>query len=128
MFKTHNPKSIAPPAATYVHGLEIPANARLFFVAGQTGIRPDGSIPETVEEQADQCWKNISVILAEAGLGIPDTVKITSFITKAEHVRRYGAVRDTYLGSHRPTTTLLVVQGLARPELLVEVEAIAAGV
>lgn len=126
MFRKFNPKSIAPPAATYVHGLEVPPNARLFFVAGQTGMRPDGSIPASIEEQADQTWKNISAILAEGGMGIGDLVKVTSFLTRPEHLKQYGAVRDKYLGEHRPTTTLLVISGLARPEYLVEVEAIAA--
>jgi 2-iminobutanoate/2-iminopropanoate deaminase len=126
MFRKFNPKSIAPPAATYVHGLEVPSNARLFFVAGQTGMRPDGSIPESLEEQADRCWKNISMILAEGGMGISDLVKVTSFVTGAGHLKQYGVVRDRYLGDHRPATTLLVVSGLARPEYLVEVEAIAA--
>lgn len=50
MFRKFNPKTIAPPAATYVHGLEVPPGARLFFVAGQTGMRPDGSVPESIEE------------------------------------------------------------------------------
>ena len=127
-FRKFNPKTVAAPAATYVHGLEVPANARLFFVAGQTGMRPDGSIPESIEEQSDQAWKNVSAILAEAGMGIGDLVKVTSFVTKAENLRKYGAVRDKHLGDHRPTTTLLVVSALARPEYLVEVEAIAAKV
>lgn len=126
MFRKFNPKVIAPPAATYVHGLEVPPNARLLFVAGQTGVRPDGSIPNSIEEQADQTWKNIAAILAEGGFGIGDLVKVTSFVTKPENLRQYGAVRDKYLGDHRPTTTLLVVSGLARPEYLVEVEAVAA--
>lgn len=59
-------------------------------------------------------------------MGIGDLVKVTSFVTRAENLRKYGAVRDRYLGEHRPTTTLLVVSGLARPEYLVEVDAIAA--
>ncbi|MDH5536237.1 MAG: Rid family hydrolase [Betaproteobacteria bacterium] len=128
MFRKFNPKSIALPAATYVHGLEVPPNVRLLFVAGQTGMRPDGSIPASIEEQADQTWKNISAILAEGGMGISDLVKVTSFLTKSGHLKQYGAVRDKYLGEHRPTTTLLVISGLARPEYLVEVEAIAAKV
>lgn len=126
MFRKFNPKTIAPPAATYSHGLEVPSNARLLFVAGQTGMRPDGSVPAAIEEQSDEVWKNISAVLAEGGMGIGDLVKVTSFVTKAENLKKYGAVRDQYLGDHRPATTLLVVSALARPEYLVEVEAIAA--
>jgi 2-iminobutanoate/2-iminopropanoate deaminase len=126
MFRKITPKSIAPPAATYVHGLEVSPNARLLFVAGQTGVRPDGSIPKTIEEQAHQTWRNVSAILVEGGMGIGDLVKVTSFVVGGDNLKKYGAVRDQYLGEHRPTTTLLVISGLARSEYLVEVEAIAA--
>ena len=126
MLRRLNPKSVAPPAATYVHGLEVAPGARLLFVAGQVGLRPDGSIPVSIEAQADQAWRNICAILAEGGMGIGDLVKVTSFLTRSEHLKQYGAVRDRHLGDHRPTTTLLVVSSLARPEYLVEVEAIAA--
>ena len=128
MIRAFNPKSIAAPAGTYIHGIEVPANARLLFVSGQVGRRPDGTVPGSIEEQSEATWRNIAGVLEEAGMGIGDIVKITSFVTRSENLPKYGAVRDRYLAAHRPTSTLLVIQGLARPELLVEVEAFAAKV
>ena len=62
----------------------------------------------------------------DAGMGIGDVVKITSFLTRHENFPKFAQVRAKFLGSHRPASTLLVISSLARPEFLVEVEAIAA--
>ena len=104
----------------------MPPGARWLHVAGQTGVRPDGSVPSTIEEQTEVVWQNILAVLADAGMGIGDVVKITSFLTRHEHFPRFAQVRAKFLGSHRPASTLLVISSLARPEFLVEVEAIAA--
>jgi len=126
MLKIHNPKSVAAPIGTYSHGIEAPPNARWLHVAGQIGVRPDGSVPATLEEQTEVVWQNILAVLADAGMGIGDVVKITSFLTRFENFLKFAQVRAKYLGSHRPASTLLVISSLARPEFLVEVEAIAA--
>ncbi len=126
MLKIHNPKSVAAPIGTYSHGIETPPNARWLHVAGQIGVRPDGSVPATIEEQTEVVWQNILAVLADAGMGIGDVVKITSFLTRHENFPRFAQVRAKFLGSHRPASTLLVISSLARPEFLVEVEAIAA--
>src|SRR5712675_3474798 len=126
MLKVHNPKSVAAPIGTYSHGIETPPNARWLHVAGQIGVRPDGSVPATVEEQTEVVWQNILAVLADAGMGIGDVVKITSFLTRHENFPKFAQVRAKYLGSHRPASPLLVISSLARPEFLVEVEAIAA--
>src|SRR5882757_631561 len=126
MLKVHNPRSIAAPIGTYSHGIEVPPGTRWLHVAGQIGVRPDGSVPATVEEQTEVVWQNILAVLADAGMGIGDVVKITSFLTRFENFPKFAQVRAKYLGSHRPASTLLVISSLARPELLIEVEAIAA--
>jgi enamine deaminase RidA (YjgF/YER057c/UK114 family) len=59
-------------------------------------------------------------------MGLNDIVKMTSYLTRVENLAGFGAVRDRHLGDHHPTSTLLVIQALARPEFLVEVEVMAA--
>src|SRR5437773_7046688 len=126
MLKVHNPRSIAAPIGTYSHGIEVPPGARWLWVAGQIGVRPDGSVPATMEEQTETVWQTILAVLADAGMGIGDVVKISSFLTRHENFQRFAQVRAKFLGSHRPASTLLVISSLARPAFLVEVEAIAA--
>src|SRR5438876_2920917 len=105
MLNVHNPHSIAAPIGTYSHGIEVPPGARWLYVAGQIGVRPDGSVPSTIEEQTEVVWQNILAVLADAGMGIGDVVKITSFLTRHENFPRFAQVRAKFLGSHRPAST-----------------------
>jgi enamine deaminase RidA (YjgF/YER057c/UK114 family) len=124
--KRHSPATMASPVGAYSHGIEIPPGARLLYIAGQVGITPDGAIPEDFQSQAEQAWRNIEHVLAAAGMGVEDLVKITSFLVREEDVAAYRRVLLRHLGEARPASTLLIVKALARPEFLVEVEAFAA--
>ncbi len=124
--KTHNPKTVFAPTGPFSHGIETPAGARWLHISGQIGVAPDGKVPAEFEAQAEQCWRNVKAILAAAGMGVENLVKCTHFLTRAEDVATYGKVRARELGEARPASTLLVISALARPGLLVEVEAIAA--
>ena len=126
MIKAFNPKSIAAPSGSYIHGIEVPREARLLFIAGQTPGRPDGSIPEAFDEQVEVVWQRIGAILAEAGMGYEDLVKVQTFVTRQENLARTSAIRKRFLGEHRATATLLCINSLADPRYLVEIEAIAA--
>lgn len=121
-----NPTSIHPPFAQYAHGMEIPPGNRLVFCSGQLGIGRDGVIPEGVEEQARLCFRAIAAILGEAGMSLADIVRVNAFVTSAEYLGGYMKVRDEFVGSPPRASTLMIVQGFARPEFKVEIEAIAA--
>jgi 2-iminobutanoate/2-iminopropanoate deaminase len=120
-----NPPQIAKPAATYSHGVEISPNARWLYVAGQTGTKPDGTCDADIEGQSEQAWRNVVATLEGGGMGIKDLVKVTSFLTRPQDIAAYGKIRDKYLGDMRPATTMVVVQALALPNFLIEVEATA---
>jgi 2-iminobutanoate/2-iminopropanoate deaminase len=124
--KMHNPGNVAAPTGPFSHGVEVPAGARWLYISGQVGLAPDGKAPADLEGQANQCWRNIKAVLAAAGMSVQDLVKCTHFLTRAEDVAAYGKIRASHLGEARPASTLLVISALARPGLLVEVEAIAA--
>jgi enamine deaminase RidA (YjgF/YER057c/UK114 family) len=126
MLKFHVPKTVAAPNGAYSHGIEVPPDARWLFVAGQIPVRPDGSIPATIEEQTEVVWRNILAVLAGAGMNVGDIVKITSFLTRHENFARFAQIRAGFLGSHRPASTSVIISALAKPEFLVEVEAVAA--
>ena len=110
------PEVMQPPLGAYAHGVEVPENAKLTFVAGQVGIDFEGNLPDDFESQARNAWANCIAVLEHNRLRIGDVVKIPA----------YSAVRAGFLGENRPTSTLLVVAGLADPKFLVEVEMIAA--
>jgi enamine deaminase RidA (YjgF/YER057c/UK114 family) len=106
--------------------VEVPPNARWLHVAGQIGLRKDGTLPSTVEEQTEVAWQNVVEILGAAGMKVTDLVKITQYLTRLDHFPRYAATRAKFLAGHRPASTGLIISSLVKPEYLVEVEAIAA--
>ena len=127
MLRALAPTDIRPPFGGYSHGIDIPAGMRLVLCSGQLGVAPDDSVPPTVEGQAEQCFRNIAAILREAGLGLGHVVRLAAYVTRREDMRAYMAVRDRFVGSPPPASTLMIVSGFTRAEFLVEVEATAAG-
>lgn len=120
------PASVHPPVARYSHAFEIPPGARLILCAGQVGMAPDGTVPEGIEAQTEQCFRNIAGILAEGGMTLRDIVRLNIFLVRREDYAPLSAIRDRHIGTPPPASTLLFVAGLARPNLLVEIEATAA--
>jgi enamine deaminase RidA (YjgF/YER057c/UK114 family) len=124
-----NPPTIRPPFARYAHGVEVPPGARLVVTSGQLGIAADESVPPDARAQADICFANCAAILAEAGMGPADVIRINAYVTDRAHMSAYMAARDAWLaGVERlPASTLMIVSGFTRAEFLVEVEVTAAG-
>ncbi len=123
--KIHNPPTVAPGTG-YSHGIELPPHARLLYLAGQLGVTPDGKLAPEIREQATQAWRNLGAVLQAAGMGYENLVKVTHFLVRREDIAVYREVRAQFLGKHAPASTLLVISALARPDALIEVEAVAA--
>jgi enamine deaminase RidA (YjgF/YER057c/UK114 family) len=126
--RRHTPPTIRPPFARYSHAVEVPTGARWLVASGQLGITPEDRIPEGAEEQADLCFRAVGEILASAGMGFSDIVRINAFVTDRAHLAGYMAARDRVVSDPPPASTLMIVSGFARPEFKVEVEVIAARV
>lgn len=110
----------------YVHAMEVVKPQRLLFFSGTMGLDPAGRAPTSLAEQLDCVWSNIRRILAEAGMGVDNLVRVTSYLRDAAYVEANQAARLKALGSRRIPTTAIVVETL-EPGWLVELEAIAAG-
>lgn len=119
---------MAAPFGRYVHGVEIPAGARIVMTSGQLALGADGTVPEGVAAQTALCLRNIDKILGEAGMTRADIVKLSAFVTDRAHMAGYMGARDEFLREVNPppASTLLIVSGFTKPEFLVEIEAIAA--
>lgn len=125
-----SPTAIRPPFAAYSHGTHVPAGAEWVFTSGQLGIAADDRVPTDVREQAELCFAACEAILAEAGFGRADTVRINAFVTDRTHMAGYMAARDAWCAglARLPASTLVIVSGFTRPEFKVEVEITAARV
>lgn len=122
-----NPPSIHPPNSRYSHGVvhAFAPKTRRLVISGQVGIAPDGTVSDDLATQVEQAWDNLFGVLAGAGMGPRDIVKVTTFVTDGspETVRRCREIRSRRLGEHAPASTFLVVAGLASPAFKVEIEA-----
>lgn len=128
MLKIHNPGTVAPPASIYSHGIEVPPDARWLYVAGQIGVKPDGTMAEGVEAQCKQAWENVIAVLNSADMDISDLVRVNGYVTDENDIAAFREIRVPYLGDTRTAFTLVVVAALAGPDWLVEIDAVAAKV
>ncbi len=126
MIRFHNPKEIGAPASRYSHGAEAGPGARWLHVSGQVGVDPSGKIVTGIEAQTERAFRNIEAILKSADMGFDDVVKITAFLLTRDHVPVLRTVRDRLFVKTAPASTLFMVAGLAHPDWLVEIEAVAA--
>lgn len=120
-----NPVAIASPMGLYSHAIATSGPGTWLHVSGQIGVLPDGTLAQGFEAQAHAAWRNLVAILGEAGMGVEHLVKLTTYLVDAAHLPLLNGVRSGYLQAARPASTLVVVQALARPEWLFEVEAVA---
>jgi len=93
------------------------------FVSGTTGYDyASMTMPADVTSQTRNCFKTIEDVLTDAGFALADVVRATYYITEAGDADAVFAVRGEKLGDIRPAATLLVVAGLYRPEMKIEIE------
>jgi enamine deaminase RidA (YjgF/YER057c/UK114 family) len=111
------------PAASIAPG------SRLIWTSGQVPINPDGTPapPGDWAAQTRQAMQNVEAALRSAGATWQDVFKLTIFVVDTSELATVRAVRDEFVDTeHPPTSSLVQVAGLFRPDLLIEIEAVAA--
>jgi enamine deaminase RidA (YjgF/YER057c/UK114 family) len=123
---THiNPPGLSKPTG-YTHVVVAPDH-RTVYIAGQVAFDSSGKVVggDDFRAQAEQVFANLRRALASVGASFEDLVKTTTLITDRKNVPLLREVRDRYLDPKRPPTSTLIIAGLVRPELLLEIEAVA---
>ena len=124
--KVIQPKSLNDPRPRYSHGI-IADGGKLLFIAGQTAMDKDGNIvgEGDIEAQTHQVYKNLIAVLEEAGGSFKNLVMTTTYIVDRKYREGYNKVRMQYYKETSPTSTLVIITGLAHPDYLIEINAIA---
>jgi enamine deaminase RidA (YjgF/YER057c/UK114 family) len=118
-----------PPTNGYSHVVEVPAGNRLVIVSGQVPLDSQGNLVGGADfsAQAQQVFLNLRQALLAAGATFHDVVKLTFYVVDATKLPALRQVRDQFIDSQNPpASTLVEVRRLFRPDVLLEVEAIAA--
>jgi enamine deaminase RidA (YjgF/YER057c/UK114 family) len=111
----------------YSHAAELRGGEVLLFISGQFGVALDGSLATEFEPQCTQAMTNVEALLASAGMGQGNIVKLTYYVIRPADFAALGRLRRERWGSDAaPSITAIVAAGLARPEYLIEIEAVAA--
>jgi enamine deaminase RidA (YjgF/YER057c/UK114 family) len=124
------PRALGAPLGMYSHGMVAPAG-ELVVVAGQVGMDASGHVAVgDVVAQTKQALENVRAVVEAAGCTMRDIVRLQTFLTRTEDIAGFMKARTEVFPGYfpdgvYPPNTLLVVEGLVRPELLVEIEAMA---
>jgi enamine deaminase RidA (YjgF/YER057c/UK114 family) len=123
-----NPGNISKPFANYSHVVTVEGAQKLVFAAGQVAADVDGKVlpPDDFDAQAKMVMQNLGNALAAGGAKISDVTKITIYICNPHDVPKARGILQKYFGDHPPGSTLCILRGLANPNFLLEIEAIAA--
>ncbi len=97
------------------------------YIAGQIALDTEGNLvgQGDVGAQTHQVYTNLQAILEELGGSLTDIVKLTTYLTDRRHLDALRSVRNSFFSDPFPPNTLLFVSGLAQPDYLVEIEAVA---
>jgi 2-iminobutanoate/2-iminopropanoate deaminase len=119
------PPGLARPAANYAHAVLSEDVRRLLHTSGVVPTRPDGSVAESLAEQAATVWSTLQALLGEAGMTVENVVSVTTYVVVGEDLSVVMAARDEALGGHRAASTLVTVPALAQPAWLMEIAIVA---
>lgn len=105
----------------------IVTGGKMIFVAGHGGQVDDNgkSLAGDFEAQTRQTFRNIEATLKQAGATLEDLVTMTVFITDSRYGKQFTDIRLEIFKKDFPASALITCDGLARPEMLVEVQGIA---
>lgn len=103
----------------------------LAFISGQVAVDGQGKVvgEGDIEAQAVQVFENLKLALGSIGASFDDVIKFTIFIVGLDAARRKAVmdVRGRYINrDNPPAATMIGVDALVQPELLVEIEAVVA--
>jgi len=121
-----NPPTLTKPNG-YTHVVVAP-DGRTVYIAGQVALDSTGQLVGAGDfrAQAERVYQNLRRALESVGGSLDDLVKTTTFITDTRNVPALRELRSKHLaGASPPANTLLVVAGLARGDLLIEIEGVA---
>jgi 2-iminobutanoate/2-iminopropanoate deaminase len=130
MAKIVTPKGFGAPLGLYSHGMIAPAG-ELVVVAGQVGAPSGRQAPSPdIGDQTKQAFENVHTVLEAAGCTMRDVIRFQTFLTRADDIAGFVKAREEVFAEHFPSggyppNTLLVVSRLVRPDLVVEIEAMA---
>ena len=125
LFRHTNPTALSKPTG-YTHVVEV-IRGKTVYIAGQVAFDASGAVvgKQDFIAQTRQVMENLKAALASAGATFENVVKVNTYVTDMSQIQALREIRTSYFGANPPASTLVQVVALARPELMIEIEAVA---
>ena len=124
--KDIQPKTLDDPRPRYTHAIQT-TGGKLLFISGQTASDKEGNVvgKGDIVAQTEQVFANLKTVLKAAGGTMDNLVSTTTVIVDRKYREGYNEVRLKQYKKKSPTSTLVIVTGLANPDYLIEIAGIA---
>ena len=116
-------KNTYKPPSNYAQGVVNAIEAERIVIAGQLGLKPDGTPESGLTAQMELAWSNVLGVMAAGGFQKQHLIRATIYCTVSGQVSVYREIRDKVLKGHLCACTYIEISGLTSPEHLVEIEA-----
>jgi 2-iminobutanoate/2-iminopropanoate deaminase len=115
---------LAEPISHYADGVEA---GGFLYISGMLPVNADGELVGAgdIVRQSEQVLDNVHAVLRAAGATFDDVVRVGVYVTNMADRALINTVRRRYFGEARPASTLVEVRALARPDAMVEIDAVA---
>ena len=122
--KTVNPVNVHTPISHYSQAVVV---GNLVWTAGQISIDKNGDLVGKGDcvAQTHQVYQNLKAVLEGVGSGMDKIVKLNTYIADVEDATHIRGIKSQYIKTDPPGSTLVIVEALAYPNLLIEMEAVA---
>ena len=124
--------NVGQPIGAYSHAVRVKAG-ELVYLAGQVAVDAERNLvgKDDVAAQTRQVYENLGKVLASFGASFSNVLEFTTYLVGRESFDPYAQARseifpEIFPDKDYPANTLLIISGLARPEFLVEIKAVAA--
>ena len=120
-----DPAALPEASGNYTHGTLVTGARRTVYVSGQVPWGDDdGRVPPEFADQCRLTWRNVLAVLTEAGMGVENLAKVTTYLSDRAYREENSRIRQEMLGDHTPALTIIITDIYAEDWLL-EIEAIA---
>ncbi len=120
-----NPDMLHQPHG-YTH-VVIVRSGKTVYIAGQVPLDKQGNLigAGDFSAQVRQAFENMKTALGAAGADFSNVVNMNTYVTDLSQIDKYRAIRDEYMKSELPAATLVEVKSLFRPDVMIEMSAVA---
>jgi 2-iminobutanoate/2-iminopropanoate deaminase len=119
-------KSVYDPPG-YAQAVKVTGAQTILFLSGQVAYSADGGVAHAGDfaGQARACLEAVKAQVEAGGGSMANIVKVNTYLTDLRYRPEFAAIREAYFGKRLPASTMVGVSGLAHPDYLIEIEAVA---